>query len=169
MNFDWMAFLDLARELGDGPTEAHQRSAISRAYYSAFHHAAACLVKHGVVRSGVFGHDSVWSSFRLPDDRERRHIYEWGFNLKDLRHAADYEPRFHHSRIIEREAERAIVRAAQINEMLDRIWDAPWPNNAVNIETEAQQLRLLVRQLSPRQISSVLAFAQRLQSPPADI
>src|SRR6266487_2803711 len=50
MSFDWSEYLDLAEELaGAAPVntpsaEARQRSAISRAYYAAFH---ICLAKLG--------------------------------------------------------------------------------------------------------------------------
>ena len=37
--FDWSAYLELARTLGQDPSEQHGRTAISRAYYAAFHHA----------------------------------------------------------------------------------------------------------------------------------
>jgi uncharacterized protein (UPF0332 family) len=37
--FDWATYLDLATELAQHAHEQHGRTAISRAYYAAFHHA----------------------------------------------------------------------------------------------------------------------------------
>jgi len=44
---DETGFLDVANDLSTGPAEAHWRSAISRAYYAAFHKARRLLQQSG--------------------------------------------------------------------------------------------------------------------------
>jgi hypothetical protein len=53
MSFDWLGYLDLAKELNDSltfNTEAKQRSAVSRAYYAVFNLAKPILNKWKVIR-----------------------------------------------------------------------------------------------------------------------
>jgi uncharacterized protein (UPF0332 family) len=87
MPFDWMDFLGLAQELSaqtDAPSyrDARLRSAISRAYYAAYHHAREYLAKRG---------EYVRDVFRNSKDSARQKI---GNNLDRLRldrTEADYE------------------------------------------------------------------------------
>jgi uncharacterized protein (UPF0332 family) len=60
MNF--RSFLKLAETLAEGSTEAEWRTAISRAYYAAFHVACEQLVSLG---------------FRVPHRSEQSHAYAW--------------------------------------------------------------------------------------------
>jgi uncharacterized protein (UPF0332 family) len=45
---DGEEFLKVAQELAEGPREAHQRSAISRAYYAAFHSVCEVLRRNSI-------------------------------------------------------------------------------------------------------------------------
>jgi uncharacterized protein (UPF0332 family) len=87
--FDWSSFADLAQELsGRSGEEAAERSAISRAYYAAFHAARDYLDRTGpaVARSGS-AHAEVrnrmfWSERRVGEGLRRLH---------GLRKHADYD------------------------------------------------------------------------------
>jgi uncharacterized protein (UPF0332 family) len=85
-------FLDVADELSDGEGEAHWRSAVSRAYYAAFHVARRLLIELGFVpprseqvhaylcrRLNNSNHAEVTRSARRLE------------RLRDLRNAADYD------------------------------------------------------------------------------
>lgn len=92
MPFDWGDFLDLARRLADNEnSEADLRSAISRAYYAAFHKARTQLIIEGEVlpKDGT-AHDFVWRRYRNAPGQIRNSI---GINLERLkkkRTDADY-------------------------------------------------------------------------------
>ena len=118
MIFDWADYLALARQLAtkwqqtarnDSPTdtladapsepfglaptspEAALRTAVSRAYYAAFHFARDYLDRQGrLPYSRDESHATVWRSF----DRGGREakIKSDGFYLRDARIVADYEP-----------------------------------------------------------------------------
>ena len=91
--FDWVDYLVLARRLGAGEAEADQRTAISRAYYVAFHaarrhvaraHAEVALPRHGAV------HDVVWETLERGARAERAAAHT-GKRLRHKRTLADYE------------------------------------------------------------------------------
>jgi uncharacterized protein (UPF0332 family) len=98
MPFDWMDFLGLAQELSaqtDAPSyrDARLRSAISRAYYAAYHHAREYLAKRGEYRPSNADHLHLYvrDVFRNSKDSARQKI---GNNLDRLRldrTEADYE------------------------------------------------------------------------------
>lgn len=94
MDFDWDEFLDLAEELarrrGDVGAE---RSAISRAYYAAFHGASAFAVVRGerLTETGD-DHLLVWAWFARPtSDHGLRWIGEASRRLRRARRRADYD------------------------------------------------------------------------------
>jgi hypothetical protein len=73
-SFDWTEYLDLAADLvGRRGDPASERTAISRAYYAAFHLAAARFVAAGE-RLTLFGDDHVlvWDWFASAGDRRLR-------------------------------------------------------------------------------------------------
>ncbi len=93
-DFDWEEFLDLAEELvrrhGDLGAE---RSAISRAYYAAFHAAGSIARRHGarLTLTGV-DHTLVWDWFLQPEaDRRSQWIGDTGHRLRRARRRADYD------------------------------------------------------------------------------
>ena len=84
--FDWPDYLALASKLTGGD-EASQRTAISRAYYAAFHaarrhvqhaHPDVRLPRHGGV------HDEVWRALEGGSREERSAAFS-GRRLKDKR------------------------------------------------------------------------------------
>ncbi len=85
-------FLDVADDLAVGPREGDWRSAVSRAYYAAFHVAWELLRQGGfVVPQGDQAHGYLWlrlSNSGHPD------VQQTGTDLKELRGArnwADYQ------------------------------------------------------------------------------
>jgi uncharacterized protein (UPF0332 family) len=92
MPMDGRAFLDVARDLAAGPTEAHRRSAASRAYYALFHEALATLQRWGFT---VPPHQNVHASVRLrftySGDPDVKKIGDALDDLVKLRNRADYQ------------------------------------------------------------------------------
>ena len=89
---DFREYLDLARTLQSGPREADWRSAVSRAYYAAFHVAAELLTELGFrVPQGERAHGYLW--LRLSNCGDANVVIA-GRNLQDLRqqrNRADYD------------------------------------------------------------------------------
>ena len=89
--FDWNGFLDLAdRLLADAPDEASLRSATSRAYYAAYHAAAAFVRASGLLRQG-HTHHRVWIALTTDANPARSAIGDRGDRLRRRRIAADYQ------------------------------------------------------------------------------
>jgi uncharacterized protein (UPF0332 family) len=97
--------LEVADDLLDGPKEAHWRSAVSRAYYAAFHEARLLLRQCGfAVPKGEQAHAYLWlrlsncghpdlahAGTELSDLRSQRNWADYDFDhVLDLSVAADY-------------------------------------------------------------------------------
>ena len=84
-------FITVAHELANGDSEAHWRSAVSRAYYGAFHVARQAVIDEGgTVEKGPAAHGEV-RNWLL--NRPEESLVEAGSNLGDLhgrRIRADY-------------------------------------------------------------------------------
>jgi uncharacterized protein (UPF0332 family) len=93
MPFDWNHFLNVAKTLAKAPDEASQRSAISRAYYAAFHTAKRYLTHAKtdlhIPRHGD-AHDFVWVALQEGSCQEMS-AGAHGFRLKKQRKIADYD------------------------------------------------------------------------------
>ena len=92
MSFTWEEFSDLAIWLlEERPDEAGQRTAISRAYYVAYHAASTYVRTEELMPSDQqLRHDRVW---RLIHDSQRPNsgvIAQLGFSLRVARVRADY-------------------------------------------------------------------------------
>lgn len=89
--FKWDCYLDLAKEMALKEGEEYKRSAISRAYYSAFHNAKSYLEQKGLSYTKQdHAHTFVWNTFgRLPGEAKK--ICAKGDRLKQRRAVADYE------------------------------------------------------------------------------
>jgi uncharacterized protein (UPF0332 family) len=90
MAFEWVRYLNLARELAKRTDEESLRSSISRAYYAAFNTAADHLRSEGIVVPKADAHTFVWNTFRSSTDMERGMIGENGDRLRIWRNYADY-------------------------------------------------------------------------------
>ena len=92
--FDWIEFLNLARELSEetalhSAQEAKLRSAISRAYYAAFHKAKTTILP---TRGAGFGsHQEIIDILQESDDPARRQLGVDLARLKGNRKKADYD------------------------------------------------------------------------------
>ncbi len=93
-SFDWNEFLNLATRLQSGGNEASHRSAVSRAYYAAFHAAK----KYVQTKSGPFGktdqiHRKTWGFLAQSNDQTEVLLGQWGSELRKARNRADYDDR----------------------------------------------------------------------------
>ncbi len=123
-DFEWPHFLDLARRLAgaSGASEADLRTAISRAYYAAFHVAMELIVGEGFTPSGRGkDHMNVWNNYiRQPPFRDQ--IGKKGRELLDDRVKADYENPFPGD--IEKQTEYALMSARLVVEEVRKMLDA---------------------------------------------
>lgn len=96
MAYDWEEFLVLAEKLTSGVVagDAEHRTAISRAYYFAYHIALERAIKNGVQIKGPSRHRKCWSSYKqgtLPEAQQSKAIGIEGSRLHELRTRADYD------------------------------------------------------------------------------
>lgn len=124
MSFDWSDYLDLARSLSSGPPgEAALRSAISRAYYAAYHCASRYVRAQELVDASTeLRHDLVWRQFNQLSDDSLRPVALLGFRLKQQRLFADYRMPF--PGVLRDAAAVAIDDAAEIVGRVERVWPA---------------------------------------------
>ena len=115
-------FLEPARDLVAGPTEAHRRSAAGRAYYAAFQEARAALERWSVVipaRESI--HAAVRLRFLYAGDADAQEIGRCLDDLVKLRNEADYQLASPGSFRDVGEAETAIDNAVALIDLLDAI------------------------------------------------
>lgn len=91
--FEWRDYLALADDLVERPDEAAQRSAISRAYYAAYHAAAAFVRNAGLLTRG-HTHHRVWNVLANDPDPARAEVGWLGDLLRLARISADYHTPF---------------------------------------------------------------------------
>jgi uncharacterized protein (UPF0332 family) len=93
--FDWNDYITLARAMRADASEAHYRSAISRAYYGAYNQAKQRFFDDGET-FGYKGesHAQVWNYFQKQNDRDYKAIGVFGDRARERRRRADYEDRF---------------------------------------------------------------------------
>lgn len=116
--FDWDDFLALGERLAASDDEASRRTAISRAYYAAYHAAAAFARAAGMLPGG-HTHQRVWDAFARDPDADRATVGAAGDGLRQRRQAADYRNPFPGE--IGRDAEAAIGEARGVIDLLKRI------------------------------------------------
>src|ERR1035441_7912099 len=93
MPFDWRDFLPLARSLAGQPDEASLRSAVSRAYYSAYGVAEERRLADNIQlvplnQAGL--HKRLWATYGQHSDSRRQQIGIDGQRLHGRRIRADY-------------------------------------------------------------------------------
>jgi hypothetical protein len=88
--FDWNAYFVLAEELAKRDDEASKRTAISRAYYSAFHDAMARAETTCGPKDGGNSHDWCWNRYLYTDHENCKKVGIEGNRLKGKRVWADY-------------------------------------------------------------------------------
>lgn len=88
--FDWSRFLDVASNLlAEARDEAALRSAISRAYYAAYHAAAAFVRASGLLQQR-HTHQGVWNALVHDPDPARTEAGKRGDQLHRRRIMANY-------------------------------------------------------------------------------
>jgi len=118
--FDWDDYLTLARRLASEPDEASRRSAISRAYYAAYHAAASYVrAKRLVPASRSLSHRLVWAIFATDPDPDRADVGARGRDLQQVRNLADYGASFPGN--LERRTRGAIVRSQTLLDLIDAL------------------------------------------------
>jgi uncharacterized protein (UPF0332 family) len=127
MPFDWTKFLTLAQELATRVDDASRRSAVSRAYYSAFNVAyQRAILTAGNRPSDQSSHSWCWRKYTATNDKSCRRIGIIGERMKRLRVDADYkaddDPRIEDAvrRVLE-EAQDCLARIS----VLDRSYPLP--------------------------------------------
>lgn len=118
MNFDWSLYLELAKELANRSDDSAKRSAVSRAYYSAYNTASDFLKANNIAVDTTRGvHERVWNAYIKSAKVECQVIGNSGFRLKNARTDADYYPdkKFPEDRVKHHleEAERVITDVPQ--------------------------------------------------------
>ena len=100
MTFQWRHLLQIAVNLLSGsPEEREHRSAINRAYYSAYGEAREFSIRHGYqMNSRQSSHEQIWQHLRsggpnLPSGHRAalKAIGDSGIKLRTLRVQADYK------------------------------------------------------------------------------
>ena len=85
--FNWNEYLNLATTLSGNADEASQRTAISRAYYVAFHAATLHAKPNGYAERS---HGRLWKMYAADADPNARRISALGNQMKRARDDADY-------------------------------------------------------------------------------
>lgn len=118
--FDWNDYLTLAKRLANEPDEASQRSAISRAYYAAYHAAASYVrVTRLVPASRSLSHRLVWATLATDPDLDRADVGARGRDLQQVRNLADYGASFPGN--LERRSRGVIVRSQALLDLIDKL------------------------------------------------
>lgn len=124
--FNWADYLTLATTLSANADEASQRSAISRAYYSAFHAATLHAWPNGYNERS---HGRLWKMYQADADINARRLSVLGNQMKKAREDADYVAQV--SRITDVMTQQ-LARAAQFVTVLAQVRAAspqPLPPN----------------------------------------
>jgi uncharacterized protein (UPF0332 family) len=126
-SFAWTQYLDLARELAADTrsegVEARLRSAVSRAYYAAFHAAKDFLAERdGFVPAGPDVHAKVWRHYLAGPGtgRQRKAVARNGRCLREERGKADYDNPFPDPDI-RKAAEGALLLAREIARQVEAL------------------------------------------------
>lgn len=110
MIFQWQSFLDLADELVENDREASRRSAISRAYYAAYHAGRRRWAQdQGLPTTRRIEHGPLWEYFRRSPGGAT--LGEKGRRLLELRRHADYDAA---PACSARDAQRALTLAREL-------------------------------------------------------
>lgn len=118
--FAWRDYLDLAERLAtDHATEADLRSAISRAYYAAYHAAAGFVRTRGLLTT-THTHEKVWRTLTNDPDPYLARIGIRGNQLRQARTKADYRNPFKGDPLFE--ARSALIASRTIVDAMAR-----WP------------------------------------------
>jgi uncharacterized protein (UPF0332 family) len=91
--FSWWDYYDLAWDLSQQKGDASLRSAVSRAYYAAYHTAKSWAVDHEFSLSknaGKGSHEQLWRFMEEREEPKAKAVAELGRKARDLRVLCDY-------------------------------------------------------------------------------
>ena len=91
MPFDWNAYFTLAEDLASRSDEASKRTAVSRAYYSAFHDALIRAERNCGPKQGGNSHQWCWDRYIYTQNETCNQLGIDGDRLKARRIKADYK------------------------------------------------------------------------------
>jgi hypothetical protein len=91
VSFRWAEYLVLAQELAKKHGEAATRSAISRAYYAAYHTAKRHRGSKSAMATRSGSHGDVWRALRDSGNPALRRAGNQGKQILDYRRQADYD------------------------------------------------------------------------------
>ena len=131
----------LAASTGLGGAEARYRSAVSRAYYGAYHLAVALLAECGAsIRTSAYGHNDVyvclWESGYDPARQAARHLSQ----LRTERNRADYRLDDYRFRV-PANAMQAVEMAYDVKRCLEACRNDPAALDAIQRGIEAWRNR----------------------------
>lgn len=127
--FDWEDYLVFAEDLQKNRADdAALRSAVSRAYYTAYNLAVRFLEnRHLAVKSFGNKHEAVWNEFQRGPGKDWKAVYKIGDSLKKRRVDADY---FLTQKKWTEEVKVAIAEAKNIQHWLRQIASQQPPTSA---------------------------------------
>jgi len=91
VSFRWAEYLVLAQELAKKHGEAATRSAISRAYYAAYHTAKRHRGSKSAMATRSGSHGDVWRALRDSGNPDWRRAGNKGRDILECRRQADYD------------------------------------------------------------------------------
>ncbi|MBI2376904.1 MAG: HEPN domain-containing protein [Deltaproteobacteria bacterium] len=124
MAFEWREFLRLAEDLVTRKDEAELRSAVSRAYYAAYHFARRRLPAELPKPNATESHASLWRAYLGSTNKAHKAIGVIGDRLREQRRRADYEAHFASllkSGCTQKDAELAVKDAKALIDRLERM------------------------------------------------
>jgi uncharacterized protein (UPF0332 family) len=120
---DGSDFLDVAWHLLEGESEAAWRSAVSRAYYAAFHVARELMIRNGfVVQGGEAAHAYLWRRLSNGGNREVQTAGNRLNLLRGVRNQADYQLDASFSQAL---ADAQVQTAQDIVDLLEALNEEP--------------------------------------------
>ncbi len=119
--FDWRGYLTLAEQLSSyGVSEAELRTAISRAYYAAYHRASRYVREYSLVAATErLTHQKAWAAVGANQDPVRIRAGVRGNRLKRRREEADYYDAFPTD--LTKAARDAILEARMILDLIESL------------------------------------------------
>ena len=94
MSFDWSSYLALAKKLNEvntAPPEEYRRSAVSRAYYYAYHRTKSHIESTGIIIPKRNPHASLIELLRGQFDQTGIQLAHQLARMRDYRNQADYD------------------------------------------------------------------------------
>ena len=90
--FTWRDYLQVAKALNQEPTDAAQRTAVTRAYYAVYGPADERRIAAGLEKGpGSGAQEKLWADYLAQDNADRKRVGDLGKRLLARRLRADYK------------------------------------------------------------------------------